>query len=302
MSRILAIDLGRELKVLEAEGDRVIAHDELSLPEGAFEDGMPTALLTAALRSLLESTPFRARRARVAISEEGVAIRDFRLPVLPERELADAVIFEGRRLVPIDPGSAYYAWHAQRLEGGYRVYLVAARRDMIDAVSRTFLATGLKPERIDLKPLALARGSGATDGLLLDWSPSEATLVLMADGRPRFFRSFTLDATALDVDGQLDELALSLNALVKFVRGSEPDVSIGSETALYLSGRFALVDAGLEQARRRFGFAATQPRPRFRGPADFPWQAHLAGLGLIQPVRWRDRLIPSQGGDSRVAA
>ena len=297
------MDLGlRELRVLEADGGRVIAHAEVGLPEGAFEDGVPTALLTAAVRSILESTPFHARTARVAISEEGVAIRDFRLPALPRDELADAVIFEGRRLVPIDPGSAYYAWHADRAESGYRVYLVAARRDMIDAITRALTAAGLQPERIDLKPLALARGIGATDGLLLDWSQGEATLVLMAGGRPRFFRSFTLDAPALDVDGQLDVLALSLYALVKFVRGSEPDVSIGPDTALYLSGRFILVDAGLEKARRRFGFAVTEPTPRFRAPADFPWQAHLAGLGLIQPVRWHDRLTPSQGGDGRVAA
>ena len=303
MKRILAVDLGaRELRVLEAEGDRITAHAEVSLPEGAFEEGMPTALLTTAVRSMLESTPFQARTARVAISEEGVAIRDFRLPALPHSELADAVIFEGRRLVPIHPGDAYYAWHADRAEAGYRVYLVAARRDMIDALVRTLVAAGVQPERIDLKPLALARGMGAKDGLLLDWSPGEATLVLMAGGRPRFFRSFTLDAAALDIDGQLDELALSLNALVKFVRGSEPDVSIGPETALYLSGRFALVDAGLEQAGRRFGFAIKEPTPRFRAPADFPWQAHLAGLGLIQPVRWHDRLAPSQGGDGRVAA
>jgi hypothetical protein len=303
VSKILAIDLGvRELRVLEAEGDRVLAHAEVSLPEGSFEDGMPTALLTAAVRSVLESTPFQARTARVAISEEGVAIRDFRLPALPRAELADAVIFEGRRLVPIDPASAYYAWHADRLETGYRVYLVAARRDMIDAIARTLLAAGLQAERIDLKPLALARGVGAPDGLLLDWSPGEATLVLMAGARPRFFRSFALDAPALDIDGQLEELALSLNALVKFVRGSEPDVSIGPETALYLSGRFAFADAGLEQARRRFGFAVREPTPRFRAPADFPWQAHLAGLGLLQPTRWRSRLTPSQGSDVHVAA
>ena len=303
MSRLLAIEIGtRELRILEAQGGRVTAHAEVTLPEGAFEDGMPTALLTAAVRGVLESTPFQARTARVALSEEGVAIRDFLLPALPRGELADAVLFEGRRLVPIDPGSAYYAWHTDRVEAGYRVYLVAARRDMIDAIIRTLVAAGLQLQRIDLKPLALARAVAATDGLLLDWSAGEATLVLMAGGRPRFFRSFTLDAPALDVDGQLDELALSLNALVKFVRGAEPDVSIGPETALYLSGRFALVDAGLEKARRRFGFAVMEPTPRFRAPADFPWQAHLAGLGLLQPVRWHERLTPSQGGDSRVAA
>jgi hypothetical protein len=288
--------------MLEADGRRVTRHAEVTLPEGALEDGMPTALLTTAIQSAVEANSFHAKTARVAIGDQGIAIRDFRLPALPPSELAGAVLFEGRRLVPMDPGEVYYAWHADRAPEGYRIYLVAARRDMIDGTTRALTAAGLQPERIDLKPLALARGVGATDGLLLDWSPSEATLVLMVGGRPRFFRSFTLDAAADDVAGQLDELTLSLNALVKFVRGAEPDVSIGPETSLYVSGRFAFVDGGMEQARRRFEFAVAEPTPRFRAPADFPWQVHLAGLGLLKPVRWHDRLTPSQGGDVRVAA
>lgn len=303
MSRLLALEFGaRELRVLEAERDRVTAHATVSIPDGAFDDGVPTALVTAAIRSAVEAGPFQAKTARVAIGDEGVAIRDFRLPLLPSTELPDAVLFEGRRLVPLDRDDVYYAWHADRTPEGYRIYLVAARRDMIDGIARALVAAGLKPERIDLRPLALARGVAAADGLLLDWSPTEATLVLMVGARPRFFRSFTLDAAADDVAGQLDELTLSLNALVKFVRGAEPDVSIGPETPLYVSGRFAFVDGGMGQARLRFGFAVTEPTPRFRAPADFPWQAHLAGLGLIQPMRWRERLTPSQGGDARVAA
>jgi type IV pilus assembly PilM-like protein len=303
VSAVLTLEIGwRELRMLEADGRRVTRHAEVTLPEGALEDGMPTALVTTAIRSAVEANSFHAKAVRVAIGDQGIAIRDFRLPSLPASELARAVLFEGRRLVPMDPGDVYYAWHADRAPEGYRIYLVAARRDMIDGTTRALIAAGLRPVRIDLKPLALARGVAATDGLLLDWSPSEATLVLMVGGRPRFFRSFTLDAAADDVAGQLDELTLSLNALVKFVRGAEPDVSIGPETSLYLSGRFAFVDGGMEQARRRFEFAVTEPTRRFRAPADFPWQAHLAGLGLLQPVRWQDRLTPSQGGDARVAA
>jgi hypothetical protein len=303
VSTLLTLEIGwRELRMLEADGRRVTRHAEVTLPEGALEDGMPTGLLTTAIQSAVEANAFHAKTARVAIGDQGIAIRDFRLPALPTNELAGAVLFEGRRLVPMDPRDVYYAWHADRAPEGYRIYLVAARRDMIDSTARALTDAGLRPERIDLKPLALARGVAATDGLLLDWSPSEATLVLMVGGRPRFFRSFTLDAAAADVAGQLDELTLSLNALVKFVRGAEPDVSIGRETSLYLSGRFAFVDGGMEEARRRFEFAVTEPTPRFRAPADFPWQAHLTGLGLLQPVHWHDRLTPSQGGDVRVAA
>ena len=303
MTARLGLDLGtRELRLLQANGKRLTHHAEVLLPEGAMVDGVPTSLLTTTLRSALEAGGFTANRARVAIAETGTAFRDFRLPRLGGGELSRAVAFEGRRLVPMEASDVYFAWHATRDAKGNAVYLVAARRAMIDAVVAAVGTAGLQVERMDLKPLALARGMGVSDGLLLEWGAAEATLVLMVRGRPRFFRTFTLDASPEDAEAQLDELALSLNALVKFMRGATSDVSISPATSLALGGRFAFMDGGLQRARQRFEFNVVLPLPLFKVPADFPWQAHFAGIGLIRQGDWQNRLSPSQGGDMRVAA
>jgi hypothetical protein len=300
---VCAIDLGiRELKLLESDGRRVTRHAEVIMPDGALVDGVPTQLLATAIRSVMEDDGFTATRVRVAIAETGTAFRDFRLPPIPSSELSSAVMFEGRRLVPMDASDVYFAWHASRDQRGYAVFLVAARRDMIDALIGVLSAAGLLVERIDLKPLALARGMGLSDGLLLEWASSEATLVLMAGGRPRFFRTFQLDAAPDDLDGQLDELVLSVNALVRFVRGSAPDVQIGAGSVLSLAGRFAFLEDGGRRAQERFPFKTSFPAGPAIAPADLPWQAHLAGLGLLEKQAWHNRLTPSQGGDIRVAA
>jgi hypothetical protein len=299
----LGLDLGtHELRLLQADGKRLTHHAEVLLPEGAVVDGIPTSLLTTTVRSALDAGGFTATRTRVAIAETGTAFRDFRLPRLAGGELARAVAFEGRRLVPMEASDVYFAWHATRDAKGYAVYLVAARRAMIDAVVMAVGAAGLQVERMDLKPLALARGMGVADGLLLEWGATEATLVLMVHGRPRFFRTFTLDAAPEDAEAQLDELALSLNALVKFMRGATSDVPITSATSLALGGRFAFMDNGLQRARQRFEFNVLLPLPLFTAPSDFPWQAHFAGIGLLRQGHWQNRLSPSQGGDTRVAA
>jgi len=202
----------------------------------------------------------------------------------------------------MEAADVYFAWHASRDANGYAVYLVAARRAMIDAVVAAVGAAGLQVDHMDLKPLALARGMGVSDGLLLEWGATEATLVLMVRGRPRFFRTFALDAPPEDADAQLDELALSLNALVKFMRGATSDVQISQATPLALGGRFAFLDDSLQRARQHFAFDVVLPLPPLKAPADFPWQAHFAGIGLIRQGDWRNRLSPSQGGDTRVAA
>jgi Type IV pilus assembly protein PilM len=303
MTARIGLDLGgRELRLLQAEGKRLTHHAEVLLPEGAMVDGMPTGLLTATVRSALDAGGFTATQVRVAIAETGTAFRDFRLPRMSRSELNRAVSFEGRRLVPLEAADIYFAWHAAKDLRGYAVYLVAARRAMIDAVVAAVSAAGLRVERMDLKPLALARGMGVSDGLLLEWGAAEATLVLMVRGRPRFFRTFTLDASPDDSEAQLDELALSLNALVKFMRGAASDVPIGPATPLALGGRFAFLDDGLLRVRQRFEFSVVLPPPSFEAPADFPWQAHFAGIGLMRQGDWQNRLSPSQGGDKRVAA
>ena len=303
MTSRLALDVGvRELKILEANGRKLTRHAEILLPDGALTDGMPTPLLTAAIRGALEAGDFVATRARLAIAETGTAFRDFRLPGLPASDLGRAVEFEGRRQVPMEAADVHFAWHAIRDKTGYAVYLVAARRDMIDAIIAAVTAAGLQVERMDLKPLALARGMGVSDGLLLEWAAAEATLVLMVKGRPRFFRTFALDAPADDPETQLEELTHAVNALVKFMRGTASDVPITPATTLALGGRFAFLPDGIQRAEQRFNFMVTVPTTRFRSAQDFPWQAHFAGLGLLMHGRWYDRLTPAQGGDNRVAA
>ena len=303
MTALIAMDLGaRELKLVQFEDGRLTRHASVPLADAGFIDGTPTPEFAAAVRRAVRSGGFTAKIARVAIPDTGVAVRDFPLPAVPRGELSSAVTFEGRRLVPMNASDVYYAWHANRTSYGYGVYLVAARRDMIDAITAMITGAGLRLGRMDLKPLALARGADARDGLVLEWNASEATLVLMVAGRPRFFRTFVLDAAPDDIDGQLDELALSLNALVKFMRSAEPDVPIGRTTSLVLGGRFAFVDKGMERAGQRFEFAIAPPVRQMPCPPDFPWQAHLAEVGLLRPLRWHARLTPSPGGDNRVAA
>ncbi len=303
MSRLIVMELGaHEVKLIESDANRLTKHAAVLLHDAGFIDGMPTSALTAGIRSAMELTGCTAEAARVAIPDIDVAIRDFPLPAIPAKDLPRAVMFEARRLVPMHPTDVYYAWHATSTSFGHAVYLVAARRNMIDAIALAVSAAGLRLERMDLKPLALARGAGAYDGLVLEWGSAEATLVLVVKGRPRFFRTLLLDAPPEDPEAQLDELALSFDALLKFIRSAEPDVTIGPTTPLFISGRFALVDKGTERARQRFDFAVQQPVPPAGCPPGFPWQAHVASLGLLRTRAWRSRLTPLEGGDIRAAA
>jgi hypothetical protein len=301
VSLLCTIELGlRTLRVVEAIHRQPVRHAEMLLPEGCFNDGMPTRDFKQFLSRSLKDWGTGATVARVAISDAGVAVRDFRLPRLPRDELVSAVTFEARRLVPLDPADVHYAWHALRDDDGYAVYVVAARREMVEGLISAIAVAGLTAERIDLKALALARGANVADGLLLDWGLAEATMVLVAGGRPRFFRTFPLETPDADAEAQFDELLSSFNALIRFVRTTEPEGALSPATPLYLAGR--LGPDALEKAAGRFDFTPRLPAITGSWPAEFPWQSHLAAIGLLQTERWHDRITPTEGGEHRAAA
>jgi Tfp pilus assembly PilM family ATPase len=292
------------MRILEMDGAVPLRQAQLALPAGSFNEGMPTRTLLQFLASTIPSLGLQSSRTMLAISDAGVAVRDFRLPRIPGKELRSAVTYEGRRLVPMDPQDVYYAWHAQRDHAGYAIYLVAARREMVEALLGALAASGLPVERLDLKALALARGARVSDGLILDWGQSEATLVLVATGRPRFFRSFPLDSPGDDLTSQFEEMSASIAALLKFVRTTGNETPVSDQTPLYLAGRFFVIPGAAQAAAERFRYQVRPPTPSLpQGlPADFPWPTHLATLGLLQTSTFMPRITPAVGGDNRVAA
>jgi hypothetical protein len=305
VTSVCAIELDvRELKVLQLAEAGTVRHAHSLLPEGAYRDGIPTRTLIEVLLQTLGNSGITTPTARVAISDTGVAVRDFRLAAMPESDLRSAVLYEAKRLIPFDPEDVHYAWHAAPLGRELAIYLAAARREMVDGVLAAMGAAGLQVERVDLRALALARGAGVTDGLILDWGQGEATLVLQTAARPRFFRTVILEALPVDgLDAHLDELSLAVDALLKFNRSADPQVSVGPATPLYLTGLFGMVPEALEAARARFTYDVQIPTIPGEWPPDFPWTLHLAGLGLLQPTVWQRRLTPpALIGERRAAA
>ena len=141
MTAVIAMDLGaHDFKLVQLEEGRLTRHASVPLSDPGFIDGIPTPELSATVKRTLQSGGFTAQVVRVAIPDSGIAVRDFPLPAVARRDLRSAVTFEGRRLVPMNASDVYYAWHATKTSYGYGVYLVAARRDMVDAYEQPWTA------------------------------------------------------------------------------------------------------------------------------------------------------------------
>jgi type IV pilus assembly protein PilM len=163
------------------------------LPAGLVRDGEvhdPEAL-SVVLRELFAEHKALDKRVRVGIANAKIVARVIELPpITDDAELAAAVRFQAQEELPMPLDAAVVDHVALGLvdtEQGprMRVALVAARKDMVEAVLAAVTAAGLRCEGIDLAAFGMVRAlhRGATkDEAVVYLNVSGLTNLAVAEG------------------------------------------------------------------------------------------------------------------------
>lgn len=131
--------------------------------EGEITD---SEALAAALKDLFDEHKL-PRSVRVGLANQRVVVRTLRLPRLerPE-EVESAIRFQAPEHIPMPLDQAVLDWQVleaspEAAEAGQMdVAIVAARRDMVSALTQTLRSAGLKPVGIDVSAFAMIRALG----------------------------------------------------------------------------------------------------------------------------------------------
>ncbi|MEW6425578.1 MAG: pilus assembly protein PilM [Bacillota bacterium] len=118
--------------------------------------------LAAVLRAALKSAPGAGKRVITAIDGRGVIIRQLRLPVMPQKELEQAAVWEAERLVPLPVDElilrpVVLGDSPEKEKGQINVLLAAVQKEIVYGYYEAFKRAGLKITAIDLQHLALWR-------------------------------------------------------------------------------------------------------------------------------------------------
>jgi type IV pilus assembly protein PilM len=154
--------------------------------------------VTRALKTLWDVNKFECRTVILGVSNQQVVVRDLTLPNLPPDQMAKALPFQARDVVPIPLDQALLDFAplgapdpASDTVSGL---LVAAPRQPVSYAVQAVEGAGLKVARVDLASFALLR-SIADDGVaveaVIDIGAHLTTIVIHNQGIPKVVRSVT---------------------------------------------------------------------------------------------------------------
>jgi type IV pilus assembly protein PilM len=146
----------RDLRVVDA-AKFVIPQDVKVLPERRRE------VVTGGIRRLLKEHNFRGREVVMALAPGQLAIRNVRLPKMPDEERTTAVNWEAQNRFPFDTATAVI----QHLPAGEvrqgaqlldEIMILAAPQAEVDAQIQWACEAGLEVVSLDAEPCAVFRG------------------------------------------------------------------------------------------------------------------------------------------------
>lgn len=173
---------------------------EHELPPGAVVNGVVSdqPAVTRALKTLWEQNKFECRTVILGVSNQQVVVRDLTLPNLAPEQMAQALPFQARDVVPIPLDQALLDFTPlgppDPASDTVTGLLVAAPRQPVSYAVQAVERAGLKVARVDLSSFALLR-SIADENVgveaVIDIGAHLTTIVIHNHGIPKVVRSVT---------------------------------------------------------------------------------------------------------------
>lgn len=231
------------IRLLVTDGKSIIERAHSPLETGLVEGGIVINEEEVAARiiQLLEDRQIRTKRVIVGLSGAHSLTLVLHLPQLADNLLAEAVMREAARVLPVPLEQLYLTWQTiPAAERRIRVFAVAIPRNAADALLKTFRRAGLTPYLMDIKPLALARMVNEPTAIIVDVQPTEYDIVIIGDGVPQPIRTIPIPPEErLSWHGKLPMITDDLARTIEFYDSKNPESPLVPSVPIYVSGELA---------------------------------------------------------------
>jgi type IV pilus assembly protein PilM len=256
------------INLLVMKGGKIEKWASAPLEPGLVSQGLVVdeAHTAGKVKQIFKETRTQTDKVILGLSGHDSLYRIITLPELPEAVLPEAVRREAQRTIPTPLEEVYYSY--QRIpsaKGECRVFLVTFPRNVVDALMRTLRQAGVKPNVLELAPLALCRIPNLPRAIIINARLEHLDVMVLADRLPQVIRRLSLPGEAGSLEAKLPFIAEEFNRTVAFYNSSHLENPLDSSVPVLVCGDLT---------------GAPETWPSLTGQADYPVSALPSPLEL----------------------
>jgi type IV pilus assembly protein PilM len=231
------------ISLLAMKGDRVDKWASLALEPGLVSQGLivDEAQVADKVKQIFKETGARTNKIAVGLSGHDSLYRIMTLPELPDAILPEAIRREAKRTIPTPLDEVYFSYQrlATLTKGESRIFLATYPRNLVDALIRTLRKAGIRPQVMDLAPLALCRIPDVPRAIIVNARLDHLDVMVISDRLPQVIRRLVLPGEAESLEERLPLIAEEFNRTLAFYNSGHMEQPLDSTVPVFVSGDLA---------------------------------------------------------------
>ncbi len=277
----------RSIRLMQTSGKNAQIWASASLEPGLIEDGIviDEEKVVSRIIRLLADNRIKTKQVILGLSGLRSLTLAMDLPQLPDNLLAEAIMRECARLLPVPLDELYVSWVTiPSPKKRVRAFAAAIPRNTTDNLLKVLHRAGLTPYMMDIKPLALARLVNETSAVIVDVQAREYDIAIIRDGVPQPIRSIPLPAEGLSWQEKLSMLRDDLVRTMEFYDSNNPENPIAPEMPVHVSGELADEPEACKALSAELGRPVLPLLLPFRYPHELRQNRYAINAGLALKV------------------
>jgi len=278
------------IRLLVTRGKRIRKGAEVPVEPGLIEGAVviKEAEVAAKVKQFLKEQKIETKKVIVGLSGLLCLTRAIILPQVPKAMLAEAVMREAQRVLPLSTDEFYISWNTTLApKGKIQVFLTAVRCRSADAMLKMLRSAGLKPYAMDIKPLALSRLVREESAVIVDVQPTEFDVIIMANGIPHPIRTVAFPSEGLTWQEKFPMIRDDVDRTINFYNSNNLGEPITpNNAAIYVSGELVYQPELCKSLSNELGYTVlplSSPLKPPKKPLDSTRYMVNIGLALKEP-------------------
>jgi Tfp pilus assembly protein PilN len=254
------------------------------LPQDTVKSGTvrDPQLMSVILDKLFRSLKLDREFVMCSVTGMPFIYRTIRMPG-KQRIAGEAVEREARREMSLEGRDIRLSWQATEFhdkEQEIDYFVMGIPGSAFNPLQEAFSRAKIKPQMIDVKPLALARSVGLKETLIVSVEDDSIDVVVVSGGLVRVIHSYTSNAEPLDTIGRVNEIADGLNKAVKSFNRDYPHLTLSKEITVLLAGKQSAEERWPLLIQRATGYPVQVISSPLQVPPGLAVGLYASALGL----------------------